>query len=229
MTEPTTISVRGEAAQVIPPDYATVHTAIHVRDTDKTATLERAGRAQAAAVAALRELGGVPLSVDTIDAALAWSTRTFSARERREYDDRKRPGEVHWQAHVPITVVARGLDRLTEVSRALSAVPELEIFRVEWLVDPRNAAWPTVRAAAIADAVAKARDYAAALGGSVTALVHVADQGLLGGAEHHSGIRQARALSGGGDYDDGGPDLDPAPQEITAVVEARFTATVTAL
>lgn len=228
----TTISVRGEARQVVPPDFVTVSVNVQVRDADKAAALERARRAQAAAVAVLRELGGVPLTVDTVDAPLTWSTRTFSAHEDREYDERKGPGEFFWRAHVPIAVGIRNLDELPAISRALAAVAELEISFVEWGVDPRNPAWPVVRAAAISDAIAKARDYATALGGSVTTLVHVADEGLLGGNEHggHRATLAMASLAGREMYDgSGAPDLDPVPQEISAGIEARFEATVAAL
>ncbi|HEX7993494.1 MAG TPA: hypothetical protein VF506_06190 [Streptosporangiaceae bacterium] len=42
-------------------------------------------------------------------------------------------------------------------------------------------AWREVRAAAIRDAIAKGRDYAAALGGGLRAVEHIADPGFLAG------------------------------------------------
>ena len=100
--------------------------------------------------------------------------------------------QVGWRVHVPIRVTVRDLDRLAELAAdRRSTIPDVVVEHVRWEVDPRNPAWPLVRAAAIQDAIAKARDYASALGGEVTALVHVADEGLLGGAG-----RLARATSG---------------------------------
>jgi uncharacterized protein YggE len=228
MTEATTtISVRGDARHVVPADFAIISTSIHVRDPDKDATIDRAGRAQTATVDALREHGGTALSIETLDAPLTWSTRSFSAERDEEWDGGKRPLFVGWQVRVPVTVTLRDLTRLADVAAVLTSIADLALHHVSWEVDPRNPAWPVVRAAAIHDAIVKARDYATALNGSVTALVHVADAGLLGGQDRFEAQSMARVASGAiGDFDGRGPVLDPAPQEISAVIEARFEATV---
>ena len=84
-----------------------------------------------------------------------------------------------------------------------------------------------MRADAIQAAIAKGRDYAAALGGTLRSVEHIADAGLLGGDASQfafTGSRAvARAASRGGEEPDA-PSLDPVPQELAAVIEARFTA-----
>jgi hypothetical protein len=88
-----------------------------------------------------------------------------------------------------------------------------------------------VRAAAIRAAIRKGRDYAAALGGSLGRVEHIADAGLLGGSDSTSvkfSSTSSRALISGGDDGDV-PSLDPVPQDLTAVIEARFTAAGVAL
>jgi uncharacterized protein YggE len=84
-----------------------------------------------------------------------------------------------------------------------------------------------VRAAAVQAAIAKGRDYAAALGVSLRGVEHIADAGLLGGGNTQPGFTgryaMARAASRGGEEPDA-PSLDPVPQELAAIVEARFTA-----
>ena len=45
MTEPTTISVRGVAHQVVPPDFAVLHLSIQSQERGKHQVLERAARA----------------------------------------------------------------------------------------------------------------------------------------------------------------------------------------
>ena len=76
-------------------------------------------------------------------------------------------------------------------------------------------------------AIRKGRDYAAALGGSLRSVEHIADVGLLGGGEatqyRSAGGRRAMSASGGREPDT--PSLDPVPQELTATIEARFIAT----
>jgi uncharacterized protein len=75
--------------------------------------------------------------------------------------------------------------------------------------------------------MAKGRDYAAALGGRLSAVEHIADPGLIGGEVQHwagTGGRSVRFASSGGETADA-PSLDPVPQELAALIEARFTAT----
>ncbi|HEY8301165.1 MAG TPA: SIMPL domain-containing protein, partial [Jatrophihabitans sp.] len=83
------------------------------------------------------------------------------------------------------------------------------------------------RADAIRTALQRARDYAAALGGSVTTVSQIADSGLLS----HGGEQQSASMRLAAGYtaevgSEGSPQLDPVPQQLTAVVEARVTATV---
>lgn len=99
---------------------------------------------------------------------------------------------------------------------------------MNWIVDQDNGAWPEVRAAAIRAALIKGQDYAAALGGAVISVEHVADAGLLGGENGGSG-RRVSALAMSGAVGDMGVSFDPAPQELTATIDARFVATIAAL
>jgi uncharacterized protein YggE len=81
------------------------------------------------------------------------------------------------------------------------------------------------RRGAVADAVAKAHEYAGALGlGTVTAL-SIADAGLLdgGGAEPAPAPRMMMAMAKGGPTS-GGMELRPAAIVVEASVHARFSA-----
>lgn len=121
--------------------------------------------------------------------------------------------------------------------QALGAVlARLEAFNlngVSWYVDDDNPAWPSVRTAAMEAALRKARDYASALGGSLVSVEHVADVGLLAGSGEGPRVFRemaGRAASARGPVDGvEAPSLDPVPQEITAVVEARCRATSSTL
>ena len=125
---------------------------------------------------------------------------------------------------VVITVRAFGL--LDALGAVLAAHEAVSVHHVNWQVDWDNPAWPDVRAAAVQAAIRKARDYATALGGSLRSVEHVADAGLLGGdggQYRFTASPMARAAAAA----DGGPDapsLDPVPQELVAIIEARFTA-----
>ena len=99
------------------------------------------------------------------------------------------------------------------------------MLQVSWHVDWDNPGWHDVRAAAIQDAIGKGRDYAAALAGTLRGVQHIADAGLLGtdNAPPRFMGGAARAFSAGGGEPDT-PSLDPVPQELTAIIEARLTA-----
>ena len=137
----------------------------------------------------------------------------------------ERSGRV--TATVALRVTVRDLDRLDDLSGVLAAHPGLNVHGVAWHADWDNPAWPQVRAAAIAAAIGKARDYAAALGATVRHVEHIADAGLLGDdtAPYHTvGGLAFRAGSGRGDQP-GTPALTPVPQELIATIEARFRTT----
>jgi hypothetical protein len=100
------------------------------------------------------------------------------------------------------------------------------VQQVGWHVDWDNPAWPAVRAAAIQAAVRKGRDYAAALEGSLSSVEHIADAGLLEGnnAPREFAFSSASARTGSPGGESEAPSLDPVPQELAAIIEARFTA-----
>lgn len=186
--------------------------------------------AQQRLIGALSALGGTALTVDTRRGALTWSVGSVGTQD--EYDADKLSGRHGPTGRVIATatvlITARDMDLLPRISDALAAVDQLHVANVSWHVDSDNPAWRDVRADAIAAAVSKGRDYADALGGTVTKVEHVADAGLLASGDRsffaraaygHGGVDMA-ASTGPGDS----PSLDPVPQEISAVVEARLVA-----
>ena len=73
----------------------------------------------------------------------------------------------------------------------------------------------------------RAFDLLDALGGRLSAVEHIADPGLIGGEVQHWAGTSGRPVgfaSSGGETPDA-LSLDPVPQELTALIEARFTAT----
>jgi uncharacterized protein len=220
------VSVRGEARLTVSPDSAVITTTL------STTTESRAGAVQAAAAALdgltgdLAGLGGVPLGTGTLRRPLTWSAR--SAATRDEYMHDKATGESQptgrTTATVAVQITVRDLGLLDDVGAHLAGHAALTVHEVSWHADWDNPGWRQVRAAAIAAAIAKGRDYAAALDGRLAAVDHIADPGLIGGDGQHwaATTRLARAHASSDSV--GAPSLDPAPQELTAVIEARFTA-----
>lgn len=222
------LSVRAQAAVTVPPDSVHLSGAVRTVAADKATALAEAARALAALTEALSALGGVALDADHTRAALTWSAQSVTTEEEM----RDEPTTGHWgktgriAAVVSIEIVARDFDALPAIETALAARAEFAVQGTTWLVDDDNPRWTQVRADAIRAAVAKARDYAAALGGTIATVEHIADAGLLGGSDSgHFGWMQGRSTRAASSGGDASPSLDPVPCELTATIDARFTAT----
>jgi uncharacterized protein YggE len=235
VAEQMALSVRGEASRTIAPDCAVLHCGLRAVGESKADALAKLRASQQALIGSLSELGGVPLTVETRRSPLTWSIGSVGTYEERDIDEMSGrdalTGRVIADATVAIT--ARDLDLVEKVGSATASMERLSVHGVGWHVDADNAEWRGVRADAIAAALAKADDYAVALGGRVTRVEHVADAGLLSAGD----VQVARAIPlghalrasavAGEDFDGSGvPSLDPVPQEIHAVVEVRLTAEV---
>lgn len=233
--EQTVLSVRGEAQRTVSPDYATVHCGLRGAGPSKAEALALVREAQDAVTGALGELGGTALTVETRRGPLTWSVghvNTYPVRRLDKATGRsRRTGRV--RATASLLVVPRDLTLLDRVAQVLAQQARLHIGGVGWGVDDDNPEWRSVRADAIAAAIAKGRDYAVALGGAVRSVEHVADVGLLSadraGAHMARASSEAVALGAGGSGRPRTPSLDPVPQQLQAVIEARLIADVPAL
>lgn len=228
MDQEVALSVRGDARRTVAPDYATLQGQLTAFAPTKAEALAVVRAAQDGTTTALARLDGVALTVDSSHAPLTWSLGSVTTHDERDFDGTTgssgRTGRVF--AHGELFVTVRDLSRLSEVSDALNRITAFDLGGVRWHVEADNPAWRAVRADAIDAAVAKGHDYAAALGGSLRRIEHVADAGLLGGDDAHVGFdpEPGVAMAFGGSP--GLPTLDPVPQQVRAVVEARLIADV---
>jgi uncharacterized protein len=231
MSDPTGpfLSVRGDARLTVPPDYVILAGAIELSRGSKAAAVRAAASSLDRLTADLTALGGVALGVDTERRPLTWSAQSATTRVERDHDKKTGRYEPTGQvtATVAVLITVRAFNTLDALGAVLASHEALSVHEVGWHVDWDNPAWPEVRAAAIRAAIRKGRDYAAALGGSLHNVEHIADAGLLGGGDSTQYRFASRAMamnaSGGGEPD--APSLDQVPQELTATIEARFTAT----
>lgn len=229
MTDDVVISVRGEASAVVAPDLAALFCQVRTTAAGKAAALATAADVLRNVEADLAGLGGVVAAGDGRRVPLCWVASSASSYEEMYWDrhtDEQRPtGQV--SASVNVEVRVRDLELLQPVGAALARHDRIHVHQVSWHVDEDNPAWPRVRADAIKAALQRARDYAAALGGSVSSVEQIADSGLLtAGGEAGPMMRAAAGhvgLAGGGQET---PQLDPVPQQLTAVIEARVIAAV---
>jgi hypothetical protein len=230
MTEPyTVISVRGDAQLEVPPDLATLYGHIMTIENGKAAALERAAQHLDEVQASLRGLGGVPLVAGDERRPLTWSARSASSHAKVRFDKerRRRVGTGRVVANVDVRIQIRDFGLYEPVADALAGQAGYHANQVVWSVDRDNAGWRQVRSGAIAAALEQARDYADAIGVTLISLDHLADVGLLDGSSDHV-YGGARELSSRGAVGFArfhrAPSLDPEPQQLTAAVEARFSA-----
>jgi uncharacterized protein len=223
------LSVRGEARHVVPPDYATVAAAVGVTRGSKAEAVRAAAAGLASLTADLTARGGVTLEAGTERRPLTWSAQSATTYTERTLDKETGRHQLTGQvtATVEVMITVRAFELLDPLGAVLAAQETVSVRQVSWHVDWDNPRWQDVRAAAIAAAIRKGRDYAAALGGSLRAVEHIADAGLLGGDNGPQWVASGGAVGfaarGGGGISDA-PSLDPVPQELTAIIEARFSA-----
>ena len=220
------LSVRGDARRTVAPDSATLSGTVDTSGESKAAALRAAAGHLDRLVADLTALGGTALGAETGRRPLTWSAQSATTHPEHarnpETGDYEPTGRV--AATVTILIAVRDFGLLERLGTVLAGHEALSLHGADWEVDWDNPAWPDVRADAIQTAIRKARSYAAALGGSLRSVEHIANVGLLGGSGTSSGVtRSARAMSAGGREPDT-PSLDPVPQELTAAIEARFVA-----
>ncbi|ROT32197.1 SIMPL domain-containing protein [Micromonospora sp. HM5-17] len=201
-----TLLVRGEAVWEVPPELARFAVTVSVRD-----------RHRAAALARLTE---------RTDAVRGVIDGYGAAVERRETGqlwvrpERKRGGDrvAAYVGSATTTVAVTDFAVLGELMLRLADQDQTAVAGPWWELRPGSPAHREARRAAVADAITRAREYAAALGAEVTRLLELSDTGP---AERPVMFARA-AYAGSGDGATPELDLDPQLQTVQATVEARF-------
>ena len=227
------LSVRGEATLTVSADSVLLSGAIALSRASKPDALADASAALQRLITDLTPLGAVALTVGTEHNALVWLARsatTWAEHEHNKNTGLNEPTE-RVTATVNVQITVRDFDLLEALGAQLSTHQDLHVHQVSWQVDSENPGWAQVRAAAIHAAIDKGRDYAAALGVSLVEVLQVADAGLLGGDTRPIGAGRALSatLSRGGSPPADTPSLDPEPQELSAMIDARLRATAVTL
>ncbi|MFE9688329.1 SIMPL domain-containing protein [Micromonospora sp. NPDC005806] len=209
MVDAPVVAVRGEAYREVAPELARFTVTATARDRSRETTLARLAE-RAAAVRVLLD-------------------RAEPTVERREtgqlrvWPETKRSGErvVAYRGSVSTTVTVGDFTALGELMLRLADQDQVEVAGPWWSLRPDSPTYREARHAAIGDALARAREYAEALGARITGLLELSDSGLSAAPPMFA---RAAAARGGGPG--GAPpelELDPSPQPVQAAVEARFT------
>jgi uncharacterized protein YggE len=206
MVDQPMVVAHGEAVREVPPELAVFSVTAAARDKDRETTLtrltERAAEVRTALddypdAIARRETGGVQV-----------------------HPELKRGERVSaYSGSVTTTVTVTDFSVLGELMLRLANQDQTSVSGPWWQLRPGSTAGAEVRRAAIADALARAKDYADAVGARVDRLVEIADDAPGGGA--HPMMRAAA-------FDTGSRpelDIDPQMQTVQAGVVVRVAIT----
>jgi uncharacterized protein len=201
MTDSPRVVVRGEAVTEVPPDAADLVVTLQVRDRRRDRALSRLAERQQELTALLDE------HRDVLGAVVTDAVSVFP-----ESDGTRVTGSVATATtRIPLTDVAAA----GELAVATAGLADTALAGPHWRLTREHPAHQQVRTDAVADALTRARAYAAALGCRLTGLVEVRDTDARGAGPMP--VAFARAVSV--------PtlDLQPALQEVRGAVEVTFS------
>ncbi|MEV4739212.1 SIMPL domain-containing protein [Streptomyces sp. NPDC049555] len=214
------IAVRGEARIDADPDIAHLGITLTARGTDRRTTLEDLTR---------RNHHVLELLKTYADAVEKTETGTFTLTP--QLHDKGRGERIRaYHGHVHLTTTLTDFTALGELATRLA---DLDLTRVDgpwWALRPDSPVHGEARRRAVQEAVQRAREYAAALGAELVAVVELADIGAEntpapGPMPAPPGAVMRSAGYGGAPDTAPALDLEPRRQTVHAHVNARFTMT----
>ncbi len=225
MTE-TIITVQGRHSARYPAERATLHVSVN-HDGGKREPVFAAATETAESlrgdITALHDATAGPIVTWSSDSVRAWGDRPWNNEGKQL--------ALVYHAVINFTVKFSDFDALSRFVESAASTDGVTIGNIEWTLteDRQLAATESVRTQAVADAIAKATAYAKAIDLANVTATAVADPGMLGdGASPASGGYELASVSRGFmKMDTGTPALSLSPEdiEVSAAVDARFTAT----
>jgi uncharacterized protein len=217
---PTEITVRGTFSTFQAPERATVHATIAFAGPAMEPVYDRVARdleSLKATVTPLKTGDHGPVTWWSAEQLRTWSNRPWNK------DGIQLPLVHH--ASVGVEVKFRDFASLSRwVGSHVANTQGFRISHIEWALTSkrRKELQRQARTRAVEDAVAKAQEYAEALGLGRIRPVAIADAGMLGASRPESGggpafMRVAAASGGESDIE-----LIPEDIEVSAAVDARF-------
>lgn len=204
----TTVTVWGAAHREVPPEQAVFSVVVSAADKDQSTVLHRLSQRSAVVGTVLERHG--------------------PAVERREtagvqvHPEFKRGGErvTSYAGSVATTVTVTDFGALGALMAELAAQEFTSVSGPWWQLRPDSRAGAGVRRAAVADALERARDYAAAVGATVARIVEISEQE---GSGPHLALLSAKHR--GAEAADTAFDLHPQHQTVEVRVQLRVTIT----
>ena len=201
------VVVRGETTLRVRPSHATLSLTVTARDKRRDRALSLLGDLQR----------GV---TDLLAQHAALITRHSTAAVDVHPEQAERMRITGYRAAVTTQLRLDDVDRVGEVAVAAAALEGCSLWGPSWRLDRDDPAHAQARTEAIAEAVSRARGYAAAVGSTVTGLFELRDVGT-GAVAPMMMASAARGARAGADPAPG-LDLEPTLREVHGAVEAVF-------
>jgi uncharacterized protein YggE len=202
------VAVRGEAVLQVEPEVADLDVSVRMRARNRETAIERCIARQQQIAAVVRAAG------DAVESA-----ETGAVTVHLEYHQ---PGTGEPVASQYTRLRIGDLTAIGDLVAALGRLDDVDVNGPSWGLRPDSPVYERARLAAVADAVGRARSYAAAFGAELTGLVEVSDPGSAGRGLRVAGEMAARSLAGGDMARDVGFEVTPMRTEVHAAVEVRF-------
>jgi uncharacterized protein YggE len=213
------ISVRGEATLLVDPEVADLTVVVTAHARDRREAWERLVKRNDEVLDLVRSYGDSVDRVESTGVSVAPELRRGKDEKIRSYS-----GAVRVRVTVAdIAIIGELVARIADLETAVIEGPS-------WRLRRSSPIYREARNRAVAEAVARARDYAEAVGSRVVGLIELADTGLdvssaQAHTQPHANVFYAAARSlAGGVQEPPSLDLEPQQQTIHASVEARFQA-----
>ncbi|MYS88180.1 MULTISPECIES: SIMPL domain-containing protein [Streptomyces] len=211
------IAVRGEARLEVDPEIARIGITVAARGRDRRSALDDLTRRNAGVLDLVKSYG---------DAVERLETGAFSITpELTKHGRGERVRTYHGSVHVTAE-----LTDFTALGELTTRLADLELTRVDgpwWALRPDSPAHREARKKAVREAVQRAREYAEALGTTLSALVELADIGAENAPPPYPqapGRARSAAYGSAAENAPAAPlDLEPQRQRVHAQINARFT------
>ncbi len=200
------IVVRGEAVREVPPEIAQFSVTVSARDKARETALSRLAERSAELRTLLDDHG------DVIE-----RRETSGVQVHPEFKKGERVAA--YVGSVSTTVTVSDFAALGELLLRLADTELTSISGPWWQLRPGSRAGAGVRQEAVAEALRRAHEYAAAVGARVDRLVEISDEGAGGGGP------MMRTMAFAKDTGSEELDLDPQQQTVHAAVTVRVTIT----
>lgn len=217
------VGVRGEATIEVEPELARISITVRSRGADRRHTLDDLTRRNAQALDLIKSYGE---AIDKLE------TGTFGLTPELREKGRDRGEKI--RAYHGIVRISATLTDFTTLGELTTRLADLELTSVDgpwWSLRPQSPVYREARQQAVRDAVQRGREYAEALGATLTALIELADEGVHQATPYpkqgFGGMNATRAAGAPGMADMAAQalDLEPERQNVYAQVTAHFTMT----